>query len=389
MVGDGGTKRGTYRHHRFQHRLRQHGALWLKLFHPSLCFSIQHTDAGNNLYKGLAAHGSMTTPPSSDSSPDDRAHCNNETSRQITHRPIWYSYHFYRYFPGTYSRLNLFTADAEKMSYTFLFSCKHLIRKVKRVRLGTRKANSVRLPQEIVDYIVDYVSDDRPTLFACTHLSRAWCIAARTHLYRTLTVSDLTGFKATNDLQKMGMVHLVHRMVVIRKINQVDFMLSKTLTRLNPFTHLQELDLRYLNVGELVLQLYEGCDTLKSTVRTLELRHPAGGIKHIVCFISLFSNLENLTVDGINRIISDSPIPVVEYSPPLTGRLKLSGISDQDFIHDLVSMRGGVRFRTVDLRFCREVQEIIDGCAATMERLIWHSSDFIGGYIFAFHNGRF
>lgn len=264
------------------------------------------------------------------------------------------------------------------MWYTLWFTCKHLVKRVR--RLGKRKAGGVRLPQELVDYIVDHISDDRSTLFACTHLSRTWCIAARTHLYRTFTVSDSSGFMTLDDLQKMGMAGLVHKMILTRKINQTDFLSPKALTRLNAFMYLQELDLRYLDVGELVLRLHNRCDTLKSTVRTLSLRYPTGSIKRIVCFISLFSNLENLAVDGINRVLfsDDSQVPVMERSPPLTGQLRLSAISDQDFIHSLASMQQGFRFRTVDLRFCREVQEIIDGCAGTMERLIWHSSDFLG-----------
>ena len=267
------------------------------------------------------------------------------------------------------------------MSYTLWFTCKHLVRKVKRVRLGMRKANSVRLPQELVDYIVDHISDDRSTLFSCTHLSRTWWIAARAHLYRTFTVSDSAGFKSVDDLQKMGMIPLVHKMVATRKINHADFLSPpKALTRLNTFTHLQELDLRYLDVGELVLKLHECCDTLRSNVRSLTLRYPTGSVKRIVCFINLFSKLENLTVDSINSVFTyDSQLPKIECPPPLTGRLKLSGITEQEFISDLASMQNGVRFRTVDLRFCRDVQEIIDACAGTMERLILHSSDFLGG----------
>lgn len=178
-------------------------------------------------------------------------------------------------------------------------------------------------------------------------------------------------------------------MVATRKINQADFLLPpKALTRLNTFTQLQELDLRYLDVGELVLGLHQRCDTFRSTVRTLALRYPTGSVKRILCFISLFSKLENLTVDSINKVDTyDSQVPVIECPPSLTGRLSLSGISDQEFICYLTSMQKGVRFRTVDLRFCHEVQEIIDCCAGTMERLIWHPSDFLGALNSMFQSG--
>lgn len=241
------------------------------------------------------------------------------------------------------------------------------------------KAGAARLPQEIVDCIVNYVSEDRPTLFACTHLSRTWCIAARAHLHRTFTVSDPAGFDAANDLQRMGIIHLVRRIVVARQIHQTDFLLPETMTRLHAFTHLQELDIRYLDVGEPLRWLHEHCDILKSTVRTLTLRYPRGSIKQLLCFISLFAGLENLTVDSIDREAApDAFVPVLESSPPLTGRLTLTGIFDQEFMSGLVSLQKGVKFRTVDLQFCGEVQEIIGGCAGTVEKFICHPSDFRG-----------
>lgn len=249
---------------------------------------------------------------------------------------------------------------------------------MKRV-LGISKPGNVRLPQEIVDYIVDYISDDRSTLFACTHLSRTWCIAARAHLHRTFTVSNFAGFEAVNDLQSMGIAHLVRRIAVTRQIHQTDFLLPGTIAHLNAFTHLQELDIKYLNVGELLDWLHLHCDVLKTTIRTLTLRYPRGGTKQLLCFISLFSGLENLAVESIdNGHAYDTAVPVLKSSPPLTGRLTLTGIFDQEFTSGLASLQKGLKFRTVDLQFCGETQEVIDGCAETMERLICHPSDFRG-----------
>ena len=237
----------------------------------------------------------------------------------------------------------------------------------------------VRLPQELVDSIVGYISEDRSTLFACTHLSRTWYIAARAHLYRTFTVSDSAGFDAADDFQTMEVIHLVRRIVVARQIHQLDFMLPETMTRLCAFTRLQELDIRCLNVGPPLTWLHEHCDILKSTVRTLTLRYPKGSIKELLCFIGLFSGLENLTVDSIDRDSSPGVlVPVLDNSPPLTGRLTLRGIFDQEFMSGLVSFQRGVKFRTVDLQFCGEVQAIVDGCAGTMKRFICQPSDFRG-----------
>lgn len=232
---------------------------------------------------------------------------------------------------------------------------------------------SLLLPQEIVDCIVDYISHDPPTLFACTHLSYTWYIAARAHLYRTLMVLNVAGFKEVRDLRKMGTIHLVRKIVATREVHPLDFLSPKVLTRLSAFTHLQKLDFESPDFRDLTPQLCKGCDTLKSTIRTLGLRHPRGSTRSIVFFISLFSNLEDLILTNIaDAEITDDPrVPVVEFSPPLTGRLSLSGIDNPDFTRDLASLQKGFGFRAVDVRFCRDIEEIIDSCAGTMERLVW------------------
>ena len=175
------------------------------------------------------------------------------------------------------------------------------------------------------------------------------------------------------------MIHLVRRMIATRNINQADFLLPATMARLHAFTHLHELDIRYFDMGQPLLWLHEHCDILKSTVRSLTLRYPRGSIRQFASLISLFSNLENLTIDSIDKaVVYNSEVPIMEFSPPLTGRLALTGILDQEFICALASTPKGVHFRTVDLRYCGEVQEIVDACAGTVERLICHPPDSRG-----------
>jgi hypothetical protein len=177
----------------------------------------------------------------------------------------------------------------------------------------------------------------------------------------------------------MGMIDLVRKLVVSRKVNQPDFFIPPTINVLYAFTRVQELEIRYFDVGAPLPWLHEHCDILKSTVQSLTLRYPKGSVKQLACFISMFSNLENLTVDSIDIApVYDPRVPAIESSPPFTGRLTLTGIFDQDFLCALASMQKGVRFRTVDLQFCGEMQEIIDACAGTMERLICHPSDARG-----------
>ena len=270
------------------------------------------------------------------------------------------------------------------MSSRLRFAHEHLINNEKRTCLGVTQTSRVGwLPQEIVDYIVGKVSHRRRTLIACTQVSRTWWIAARAHLYRTFTVSDPAGFEADiNELKNMGITNLVRRVVVRWAYDNGEFIFgTPELTPLKAITHIQELDLRRLDINELVLTLrHEHFDTLKSTVRTLVLSRPTSSTKHILWFISLFSHLEDLSVLGLDMLDNDdTQVPAIESPPSLTGRLVLKSITHQsEFIHGLASMQNG--FRTVELQSCKEVRGIIESCAETVERLIWQSDSPLGVY---------
>ena len=301
-------------------------------------------------------------------------------STKISHHQFRYgcSLDFHSFFPDAPILFLCLSLDVKHLSYTLWFGCKHLNRKLKRV-LRTSKVGNIWLPQEIVDIIVGHVSDDRDTLFACTHLSRTWCIAARSHLHRNFTISSAEDFQSVEDLQNLGIVHLVRKVLVAQMFNQSDYLSSQNLTHFHAFTHLQELSIKYLDIGELLVWLHQHCDILRSTVRTLTLLYPRCSIKQLICFIGLFSNLENLAVNSIDSVdLHESQVPVMEGSPPLTGRLSLSGILDQQFLSALAWMPNGLGFRTVDMQFCGDAQEIIDACAGTITRLIYYPPSLHG-----------
>lgn len=45
-----------------------------------------------------------------------------------------------------------------------------------------------RVPQEITDYILDFVQDNRPTLHSCLRVSRSFAEASRYHLFRDIDI---------------------------------------------------------------------------------------------------------------------------------------------------------------------------------------------------------
>lgn len=55
------------------------------------------------------------------------------------------------------------------------------------------------LPQELVDWIVDHLHGDKPTLKACALVSKSWALSTYAHIFRSIHISDpnsLQGFAA-------------------------------------------------------------------------------------------------------------------------------------------------------------------------------------------------
>ena len=48
--------------------------------------------------------------------------------------------------------------------------------------------SSLTFPPELVDRTIDHLHDDKPSLRACTLVSRSWLNTSRHHLFRTLLV---------------------------------------------------------------------------------------------------------------------------------------------------------------------------------------------------------
>ncbi|RPD53071.1 hypothetical protein L227DRAFT_581653 [Lentinus tigrinus ALCF2SS1-6] len=49
---------------------------------------------------------------------------------------------------------------------------------------------SNNLPWEISDAIIDHLHDDRPSLYSCALVCRAWLLSSRHHLFRTFKIAD-------------------------------------------------------------------------------------------------------------------------------------------------------------------------------------------------------
>jgi hypothetical protein len=246
------------------------------------------------------------------------------------------------------------------------------------------------LPQELVDHIMDMLRGDFRTLTACSLTCKAMFVSTRHHIHHTLRliVRKNMSFLAQGErirydaelrymsfLGERGLLHYT-RQVYIRIPGR--FTPHALLPHLHYF---QSLD----RVHTLTIEHYypitwanhfETCFShFYPTLTSLTLRFPLGYYRLLLQFALQFPKLENLCLEWHEeRTDPDLTLPfITNKSPPLRGHLRLVGIDTvvklpMDFLRELPN---GINFRSVELEeyFGRTAQDLVDGCARTLEDL--------------------
>jgi len=147
-------------------------------------------------------------------------------------------------------------------------------------------------------------------------------------------------------------------------------------------TNLQELGIDYLRVSDFMPTIRQCFGHFSPTLRFLALKQPIGSCRHILYFIGLFPNLQDLRLhypfprneeDG-----SADPTLVPPSVPPLRGRLTLTCFTRENLLKDMVTFFGGLRFRHMDLFRVKCVRLLLGACRETLETLKVYPSDPYG-----------
>ena len=279
-----------------------------------------------------------------------------------------------------------------------------------------RLSQNTKIPLEIVETIVAYLTYDIRSLRACTMSCYTWYIAAAPHLHRTLTVKPDPWYEKFRwpshlwPINNCGLLPLVKRFR-IRGCPEHYVKLSPkllswyTLLPFLSFTNLQELEIEYLDIPSFIpairwvewyilstaqlLALGEPEEAHQHTrflprLRSLSLRKPKGTRRQIIYFIGLFQHLEDLKLIHvtIESEQADDSMLVPLFAPPLRGRLTAEHLRGADLVKDMVDLFGGIRFRYMRLVEVDGTELLLGACAKTLERVMLDLTDSHGEHLF-------
>jgi hypothetical protein len=179
-----------------------------------------------------------------------------------------------------------------------------------------------RVPQELIDEIIDHCSGDRRTLISCSLTSRAWVHRTRKCLFSTLAFTDktlqswcdivATPLAATGSKSQpapgISPSYTYHRLpsyvtslqlVSKCSCNHLVKNLVQGKYHLSAFSHLEALTftcISFLNLEDASLEACFG--SLAKTVQRLKLSMCSLDEERFLAFVGLFTRLESLEVRG-------------------------------------------------------------------------------------------
>ena len=243
-----------------------------------------------------------------------------------------------------------------------------------------------RLPSEILDRTVDFLHDDRESLFQCSLVSKSWIPRARQHLF------TFVGFSSAAHLELWKQLFPDAATSPARYTRQVLLVFPELVAAastveggwIHAFAHVIWLGLfirfRESDIDDLAASLrrFHG---FSPSVKSLQLSFDTPPNSHIFTLISSFPHLEDLALtslfhddDGLVDI--DVPQTIIQPSPVFTGTLDLSLDGGKDRMANwLLSLPNGLHFRKIVTRWfhtedAQSTNALMAGCSDTLECLI-------------------
>ena len=239
----------------------------------------------------------------------------------------------------------------------------------------------MHLPQELVDYIIDFLHDDSRTLIQASRVSRAWVGRTRSHLCEPLKITLLKLFSL--DLSHLpplcGYVkalHLTWPEVVIDS-SAVLGCFEQSGPRILALHSCEQSDLDEQTIRRSFAKF--PC----ASITTLELHEVSPIYRTLLVLLSLFPNVDDLTISVIRRwtdLWENNDGVLQHISPPrLRGSFKFFDPPDHgrwDF-HRGTLLRTlsalPLRFQTVSLdggeQSGKEISTLLNSCSETVRKV--------------------
>lgn len=244
----------------------------------------------------------------------------------------------------------------------------------------TKTAGDPRVPQELVDEVLDHLADDMATLRLCSLVAKSWIYPSRCHIFKNVffTVTGATKWNRTFPNPKHSPAGHVRDLsfCFIHRDVPIDFA-----DRMPYFSNVQKLTL----IGQTAIDpgFISALGQLPPSTRSLDITFSKILNAHIISVMQQLPNLDNLSLmsqewggpilPGSGRLIQGR----------LSGKLRLRRRSaHRDLLGMLMEIPMGPQFTEVEIRDARihcfpATLELVKACQDTLTKL--HFSTLVMG----------
>ena len=250
-----------------------------------------------------------------------------------------------------------------------------------------------RIPQEIIDEILDHLATDSaapsPSLRSCSLVSKSWVLPCRRHLFHTVSFSgwNVDGWLKAFPVVDEGPFHHVRELRArIGGLNRV----PESFFEVTPwFTSVEKVSLLgSWGLSRQVPSLWG----LPPSVTSLTIETDVLTLVEVRDLLARLPNLDNLSLSG-HLAAGGAPLGIgTVLRGKFGGRLRiLKGPAHKDITNMLLEIPTGLRFTEVEIRckrkFLPSTLSLVEACSETLVKLLYTVSVY--GETHSFRSGWF
>lgn len=249
-----------------------------------------------------------------------------------------------------------------------------------RLTRSAQSAGDPKVPQELIDEILDHLEKDTATLQSCSLVAKPWIYPSRRHLFRTLflTASDITKWNKTFPNPEESPAGHVRDLSFCFILPDVPINFAD---RMPHFYNVQQLTF----IGRVATDpsFISALGSLPPSIRSVDITFSKVLTTHIVSVIQQLPNLDNLSLMSVEW---GGAIPAGTgklIQSRLNGKLRLRRkLAHRDLLNMLMDVPSGPQFAEVEIRDASmncfpATLKLVNACEDTLTKL--HFSTLVQG----------
>jgi len=215
----------------------------------------------------------------------------------------------------------------------------------------------IRLPQELVEHIIDCLSDDCKMLQTCALVAPTWSARSRHHLFSNVSLNSKEVGQWCSAIRPGpdGVSSLV-RTLSLQQAQGHKWLATKTLNTIpehfSSFRHVEILSVAWLDLSDFSPgSLTRHFIHYETSLRSLRLSYLFADYSALLSFLQLFQNLENLLIHT-PELSDDNPRHISRAGPTFHGSLNLLSFdsTSSPFVSHLAGL--DLRFSSISAYHC-------------------------------------